>query len=54
MGNNTESGVYVIKKIIAHILTPKYVAQVDSLYLKWCNIRRGPKESLEDYTAKAV
>ena len=54
IGNNTKSGVYIIKNLIARTLTPKSVAQVDSLYLKWYNIRRRPKESLEDYTAKAV
>ena len=54
LGNNIKSGVYTIKNTIARTLAPKSVSQVDSLYLKWCNIRRGPRESLEDYTAKAV
>ena len=54
MGDNIKSGVYAIKNLIDRTLTPKYVAQVDSLYLKWCNIRRGSKELLEDYTAKIV
>jgi len=52
--NNTKSGVNVIKNLIARTLTSKSVAQVDSLYLKWCNIRRGPKESFEDYIATEV
>ena len=54
IGNNTKSDVYIIKNLITRTLTPKSVDQADSFYLKWCNIRRGPKESLEDYTAKAV
>ena len=54
MGNNIKSGVYIIKNLIARTLTPKYITQIDLLYLKWYNIRRGLKESLEDYTAKAV
>ena len=54
MGNNVKSGIYVIMNLIDRTFTPNSVTQVDSLYLKWYNIRRGPKESLEDYTAKAV
>ena len=54
IGNNTKSDVYVIKNLITRTLTPKSVDQANSFYLKWCNIRRGHKESLEDYTAKAV
>ena len=50
MRNNIKSSVY----LIARTLTPKYIAQVDSLYLKWCNIRQGLKNSLDDYTAKVV
>ena len=51
---NIKSDIYVIKNLIARKLTPKSITQVDSLYLKWCNIRRGSKESSKEYTAKAV
>ena len=54
MGNNNKSGVYIIKNFIARTLTPKSAVEVNLLYLKWWNIRRGVKWSLEDYTAKAL
>ena len=54
MSNQVKSGVSVILNLTSRIRIPKLTDYVDNLYLKFCNIRRGDKESLKDYTTRAI
>ena len=51
--SNNKSGTTVLITIKSNFIFPKIPNEVDSIYSQWCNISKGFKESLEDYTSRA-
>ena len=54
MGDQFKCGVSVILNLTSRIHITKSADYIDNLYFKWYNIKRGDKESLEDYTANSI
>ena len=54
LNSNNKSGTTVLITIQSNYIVPKSPNEVDILYSQWCNISKGFKESLEDYTARAI
>lgn len=52
--SNNKSGTPVLNTIQYNSIAPKSPNEVDSLYSQWCNISKGSRGSLEDYTAREV
>ena len=50
----TKSGVMILLNLQSKVLIPKSIDSIDKLYGQWCGIRRGEKEAIEEYTARAL
>ena len=51
---STKSGVMILLILQSKVLIPKTTYSVDKLYVQWCGIKRGDKESVEVYTSRAL